>query len=422
MVKIRGSFKNAKHLFKKKGAHDGSASRSPSDLKLNEIRKKNQKVMEKVEEERAVSNLSTGSLPKRSTVGMYNHFVEKTDLIFHEFDADNNGILCPEEVQMAMSELMGVEIHRENVDVLLEEFDKDSNGEIDIAEFSMMVHYMEKYVDDDDDFANKMTRAVALSKKSRNDLIEEISGRIYTVRNILCLKDEEVKPQVPSIRQSVFLQDKDFAPAYAPSEMRCLALVSHNGMKATMKEFVIAHKNILKKFRLTGTNSTMTMLKEVFARETGVIFGPTCTSGPLGGDAELVALMCSGRLGGLLFFQDPMSAHPHQSDIDCLCRQALVHNTMLANTPTSAYMMMQVFRMALEDKGRAELIPSFFFSLQSPAVLDYKIQQKKVIAKHSVMHTGAESGMSGIIEDSEKREGSKETMRKSKLVRNEMIK
>ena len=177
--------------------------------------------------------------------------------------------------------------------------------------------------------------------------------------------------------------DEDFVPAFAPCNMRCLALVSHNEMKATMKEFVIANKNILKKFRLTGTNSTMTMLREVFADEPTVVYGPSCSSGPLGGDAELVALMCSGLLGGMLFFQDPMSAHPHQSDIDCLVRQGLVHNTMMANTPTSAIMMMQVFRMALKGRGMPEFMPSFFFTLQSPAVTAYKAAQKKVIASHA---------------------------------------
>merc|ERR1711862_872609 len=122
-----------------------------------------------------------------------------------------------------------------------------------------------------------------------------------------------------------------------------------------------------------------TMLKEAFKGDRSVIFGPSCHSGPLGGDAELVALMCSGRLGGVFFFQDPMSAHPHQADIDCLCRQASVHNTMLASTPVSALCMVQVFRSALEGDGKPELIPSFFFSLQSPAVAAYKAAQKKVV-------------------------------------------
>ena len=104
----------------------------------------------------------------------------------------------------------------------------------------------------------------------------------------------------PSKHNSV--GDDDFPAAFAPNDMRCLALVSHNGMKATMKDFVSHYKNVLKKFRLTGTESTMKMLAEVFEGDPDVVFGPSCKSGPLGGDAELVAMMTSGNLGGILFF------------------------------------------------------------------------------------------------------------------------
>jgi len=73
-----------------------------------------------------------------------------------------------------------------------------------------------------------------------------------------------------------------------------------------------------------------------------------------------------------------MNAHPHRADIDCLVRQALVHNTMIAETPVSALMMLECMRNALMHH-RAELIPSFFFSLQSPSVEAYKVQQKAVV-------------------------------------------
>merc|ERR1711920_278575 len=87
---------------------------------------------------------------------------------------------------------------------------------------------------------------------------------------------------------------EDFESLFAPNEMRLLALVSHNNMKDAMREFVIQNKHVLKKFRLTGTNSTMTMLREVLKDEIDVMYGPTCTSGPLGGDAQLVALAVTG--------------------------------------------------------------------------------------------------------------------------------
>mmetsp|Transcript_3736 Transcript_3736/g.8325 ORF Transcript_3736/g.8325 Transcript_3736/m.8325 type:complete len:116 (+) Transcript_3736:161-508(+) len=64
---------------------------------------------------------------------------------------------------------------------------------------------------------------------------------------------------------------------YGPNQMRCLRLLgsSFSPMKETMMTFVIANKQVLKKFRLTGTNSTMTMLKSIFAGDDSVVFGPS---------------------------------------------------------------------------------------------------------------------------------------------------
>lgn len=244
-----------------------------------------------------------------------------------------------------------------------------------------------------------LSSSIHESRKNHEAILRQIATKLYPVQEILCLQNVpgdsfggatpgcldydtlfEDKGKVPSELNPL---DHDFESAFPASDMRCLALVSHNGMKKTMRTFVVANKNLLKKFRLTGTNSTMTMLKEVFKDEPAgsVIYGPACASGPLGGDAELVALMVAGRIGGIFFFQDPMNAHPHRADIDCMVRQALVHNTMLAENPTSAYMLVQCLRTALAD-NQAELIPSFFFQLESPTVVAYKNQQNSVVQAH----------------------------------------
>jgi len=185
--------------------------------------------------------------------------------------------------------------------------------------------------------------------------------------------------------------DPKFVSCYTPLEMRSLALVAHNHMKAPMKKFVLANQNLLKKFRLTGTNTTMTMLKEVFGDDPTVVYGKSCSSGPLGGDAELVQVMCMGELGGCIFFQDPMSSHPHNADIVCLTRQANVHNIMIMPNPTSAYACMTTLRVALE-KGKAELIPSFFHTLVSPSVEEYKKDQARVLAENMEHHDDEHSG------------------------------
>jgi len=172
-----------------------------------------------------------------------------------------------------------------------------------------------------------------------------------------------------------------FTSKYKPDEMRCLGLIAHNHMKPAMKDFVLSHKEVLKKFRLTGTNTTMTMLKSVFGDDPSVRFGPTCQSGPLGGDAELCALMCLEDLGGMIFFQDPLSAHPHQADIDSLNRLGNVHNILTAPNPASAHAICFVLKCSLEQ-GRKDKIPSFFYSLQSPGVKVYKEEQRRQVERN----------------------------------------
>lgn len=103
---------------------------------------------------------------------------------------------------------------------------------------------------------------------------------------------------------------------------------------------------------------------------------------PLGGDAELVAMICKEQLGGVIFFEDPLDAHPHTGDIECLNRSIKIYNIMNACNTASATMMMQTLRYGLEQ-GKPEMLPSFFVTLECPSVAKYKRSQKKVIAAAS---------------------------------------
>jgi len=213
---------------------------------------------------------------------------------------------------------------------------------------------------------------------------KEVGQLVQSRRNLMEDDGEPVSEDAVAESASNDPYNIPFESQFEPDEMRCLALVAHNHMKPAMKEFVDSHKEILKKFRLTGTNTTMTMLKDAFGNDPSVKYGPSFQSGPLGGDAELCALMCLEDLGGVLFFMDPLSAHPHQADIESLVRLTNVHNILTCCNPCSAHAMCFVLKCALEG-GRKDKIPSFFTTLKSPGVAVYKEEQRKALedAKNS---------------------------------------
>jgi len=221
------------------------------------------------------------------------------------------------------------------------------------------------------------------AKMFNHDELERLRSCAYKIdriKDLICPKipDGLQKGLSNPLKSNAHDLDPPFESDLSPIQMRCLALVSHNKLKPTMRKFVEANVNILKKFCLTGTDSTMTMLREVFKEDPKVVYGLSCKSGPLGGDAELVSQMCHGHIGGIIFFQDPMQSHVHHSDIECLNRQALIYNIMCARNPTSALMLVHTLRSALME-NRPELMPSFIFTLECPTVDIYKKDQQKVI-------------------------------------------
>lgn len=159
--------------------------------------------------------------------------------------------------------------------------------------------------------------------------------------------------------------DKPMGEKIAATDMRCLALISHNHMKPAMQDFVKENATVLRQFRLTGTDSTMKMLRSVLGEDAH--FGPSCASGPLGGDAQVGAQLCLSDIGGVIFFTDPLSAHPHIMDVYALIRLVNIKNVLHATNTASAHSMIHLLGKALN--GHPELIPSFFYDLTSPALV-----------------------------------------------------
>ena len=98
-----------------------------------------------------------------------------------------------------------------------------------------------------------------------------------------------------------------------------------------MLDLVERHESLLSEFDLVGTGTTGGRINE----ETGLSVERK-ESGSLGGDVQIAAEVVEGRLDGIVFLRDPLTAQPHEPDIGALLRICDVHDTPLATTRTGA--------------------------------------------------------------------------------------
>ena len=119
-----------------------------------------------------------------------------------------------------------------------------------------------------------------------------------------------------------------------------LALVAHDGKKASMVAFVMKRMDFFKRddVELVGTGTTGTMVQNAGLKVELV------ASGPMGGDAEIGAMVTRGEIDGVIFFRDPLDKHPHDVDISMLMRLCDVHEVPLATNYKSAHIMMKYFK------------------------------------------------------------------------------
>ena len=116
---------------------------------------------------------------------------------------------------------------------------------------------------------------------------------------------------------------------------KTLALIAHDGKKADMVAFALSNKAVLQRYELVATRTTGQLLKEKCGLAVQQML-----SGPMGGDAQIAAQVAEGKIEAVFFFVDPLSAQPHDPDIQGLLRICNVHNVPLAtNAATAKYII-----------------------------------------------------------------------------------
>lgn len=118
-----------------------------------------------------------------------------------------------------------------------------------------------------------------------------------------------------------------------------IALVAHDRRKADMVEWAVHNAHFLAHHHLVCTGTTGGMVYDAF-QEKGIDIEMTrMHSGPLGGDAEIAAMVVRKEIDLAIFLIDDLNPQPHEADIQMLLRQCRVHNVPIACNRYSADLM-----------------------------------------------------------------------------------
>ena len=160
-----------------------------------------------------------------------------------------------------------------------------------------------------------------------------------------------------------------------------IALVAHDSRKQELIEWVTYNLNELAKHKLFATGTTGKLIRQIsrveviddgemdYVDEDGILHGErsetifplrdntTCLhSGPLGGDAEIGAMIANEQIDVLIFFCDNLAVQGHQNDIYGLTRLASLYNIAFATNRTTADMILT--SPLLKDKNYERIKPA----------------------------------------------------------------
>ena len=123
-----------------------------------------------------------------------------------------------------------------------------------------------------------------------------------------------------------------------------IALIAHDEKKTLMSLFCKINESTLAKHELYATGTTG---QDIMDRTNLNI--TRLLSGPMGGDAELGALVSRQKIDLVIFLRDPLTAQPHESDIQALIRLCDVHNIPIATNIASAKVFIKCLNVNMQN-------------------------------------------------------------------------
>lgn len=129
-----------------------------------------------------------------------------------------------------------------------------------------------------------------------------------------------------------------------PNEQRgkaVLALVAHDEKKDDLIRLARQYASTLARLHLIATSHTGSQLADELD-----VSVECMRSGPEGGDIQISARIVAGDVDAVVFLRDPLTAHPHEPDIQALMKVCDVHGVPLATNLASAEILLRSLSQA----------------------------------------------------------------------------
>lgn len=123
-----------------------------------------------------------------------------------------------------------------------------------------------------------------------------------------------------------------------------IALIAHDKKKKDLVKVAIGYEDILSQHTLFATGTTGSKIMEK-TKLTIHCF----KSGPLGGDQQIGAKVSEGEMDMIIFFRDPLTAQPHEPDVNALIRLSDVYEIPLATNKSTAILLLKELKNLAEN-------------------------------------------------------------------------
>jgi methylglyoxal synthase len=121
-----------------------------------------------------------------------------------------------------------------------------------------------------------------------------------------------------------------------------LALVAHDEKKDDLLRLASRYRTALERLHLIATGHTGRQLAELLDLPVECV-----ASGPEGGDIQIGARIVTGDVDAVVFLRDPLTAHPHEPDIQALLKVCDVHGVPVATNLASADILLRSLSQAI---------------------------------------------------------------------------